>query len=252
MSSNVAGFQNEDNLINYLNNKTYNQLNQNMKKFVKFIFPNIRKFDIIKAFPGKKGQKPDLEIIVNEISKKVSIKKGQGNSVHQEKVDLFIDFLISLNVNKDIIMELLKYHWSDGSTDGTGKVRISSNEYKRLNQNKIKIINKELNKPYILKKIVDRILFQGKSKEYDKAQYIYHGNIEEGKWASDIEIFNYIDKNSFETLNSVHFGPLTYQIWNSCLNYNPRTENRRSVMQSKWGSLFYDLEKIEQARDINE
>ena len=251
MSSNLDGFQNECDLINYLNGKQYKDLNENMKSFIKFMYPNINDIDIINAIPGKSGQKPDIEIIINQQSKMISVKKGSGNSVHQENVDLFMDFLTSLNVDINVKIELLKYHWSDGSTDGSGKIRVSSSEYKRANQRQIELINKELNEPNILRKIVNRILFQGKNNNYDRAEYIYHGNVNNGKWASDKEVFQYIENNEFD-INSVHFGPLTYQIWNSCLNHNPRTENRRNVMQSKWGSLMIDLINIERDRNNNE
>ena len=58
--------------------------------------------------------------------------------------------------------------------------------------------------------------------------------------------------NNKFAINSIHFGPLTYQIWNRCLNFNPNTENRRNVMQVKWGSLERDLLIIEKERVENE
>lgn len=251
MGSNTAGFQNEYNLIEYLNNKTLNELNNNMRNFILFLYPNITIDDKIIARSGKKGQKPDLEIIVDNNIKRVSVKKGNGNSVHQENVNLFMDFLVSLNIDENVKIELLKYHWSDGTTDGSGKIRVSSANYKKSNKMQIEKINYELNKPQILNKIIERLLFQGKSSEYDRADYVYHGTIENGKWASAEEIIKYICNNDFNS-NSVHFGPLSYQIWNSCLNWNPKMENRRNVMQSKWGSLLSDLIKIESERINNE
>ncbi len=41
----------------------------------------------------KSGQKPDMIITINNVIKRISIKKGTGNSVHQEKVDVFVEFL---------------------------------------------------------------------------------------------------------------------------------------------------------------
>ena len=55
-----------------------------------------------------------------------------------------------------------------------------------------------------------------------------------------------------QKINLIHFGPLTYQIWNRCLNFNPKTENRRNVMQVKWGSLEKDLIAINKERDSDE
>lgn len=251
MSSNVDGFMNETNLILYLKDKNFNDLNNNMKRFMLFLFPNIQPEDNIEAKNGKSGQKPDIEIIVNNISKNVSVKKGTGNSVHQESVYLFMDFLRSINVNHDAITELLKFHWADETDDGNGSCRLSSREYKKNHPNEIAFINKELNNPIIAKKIINRLLFQGKDNSYDTATYIYHGNINQGKWASNDEVFDYIENNDF-FMDTVHIGPLSYQSWNSCLNYNPNTENRRKVMQAKWGSLNIDLIKIERKRNSNE
>ena len=88
---------------------------------------------------------------------------------------------------------------------------------------------------------------QGKSDDYDIVDALYYGNVNEGHWASKDEIIEYVVNNTFN-LNSIHFGPLTYQIWNRCLNFNPNTENRRRVMQVKWGSLLNDLLIIERNR----
>ena len=59
------------------------------------------------------GQKPDIIIEINNKRKNVSIKKGSGNSVHQEDIDLFIDFLTTLNISEKAKNELLKYLQED-------------------------------------------------------------------------------------------------------------------------------------------
>ena len=95
---------------------------------------------------------------------------------------------------------------------------------------------------------MNRFIFQGKSLEYDIVDVIYYGDIEKGHWASKEEIFDYIINNKFYS-DSIHFGPLNYQIWNRCLNFNPKTENRRAVMQIKWPSLLQDILNIERKRN---
>lgn len=251
MGNNSSGFQNETNIIDALNNKKITELNTNLKKFIKFLFPDIDNNSIISAISGKKGQKPDLIIEINNTKKYVSVKKGSGNSVHQEDVDLFMNFLTSLNIPLNIKIELLKYHWADGTTDGTGKIRVSSADYKKEHENEINLINDSLNKPDILKALVNRILFKGVEDSNELVDVIYYGKVEEGIWATREEIINYISNHSFSN-NSIHFGPLSYQIWNRCLNYNPKTEDRRNTMQVKWGSLEVDLKNIEMERDSNE
>ncbi len=251
MGSNTSGFENEIDFIAALSNKSFKQLNDNLKRFINFLYPQVKNEDLIKCYSGKAGQKPDIIIEINDIKKNISIKKGSGNSVHQEDIDLFMDFLSSLDISEDTKVELLKYHWADGTTDGSGKIRMSSSEYKASHETEIKIINKELNKKEPLIKLITRILFKGKSDFFEEADAIYYGNINNGLWATKEEIIDYVLKNQFN-INSIHFGPLTYQIWNRCLNFNPKTENRRNVMQVKWGSLEKDLIAINKERDSDE
>ena len=118
-------------------------------------------------------------------------------------------------------------------------------------QVEIDLINSELNKREPLTKLITRVLFKGKSDKFDEADVVYYGTINEGHWATKDEIIKYMLNNKF-AINSIHFGPLTYQIWNRCLNFNPNTENRRNVMQVKWGSLERDLLIIEKERVENE
>lgn len=247
MGSNKAGFINEDNLIYSLNNKKVRDLNENLKEFIYFLFENINDNDQIFAFEGKYGQKPDMIIKVRDITKNISIKIGSGNSVHQENISLFTNFLNSIGIPQELIFELLKFHWADNTINGTGKKRLSSADYKQEHFDKIILINKEINKSIFLDKFVNRFLFQGKSFEYDIVDVIYYGNSVSGHWATKDEIINYINSTKFNS-DSVHFGPLNYQIWNRCLNFNPNTENRRQVMQIKWPTLLQDILNIERKR----
>lgn len=247
MGDNTSGFENEDELIEYLNSKKIKDLNSNMKDFIFFIFGNIDEENIIQATSGKSGQKPDMIITINNVIKRISIKKGTGNLVHQEKVDVFVEFLESINISNETINKLLKFHWGDGTSDGTGSQRISSSDYKQQFPEEIEMINKEFNKEKNIKEFIYRFIMQGKSDDYDIVDALYYGNVNEGHWASKDEIIEYVVNNIFN-LNSIHFGPLTYQIWNRCLNFNPNTENRRRVMQVKWGSLLNDLLIIERNR----
>ena len=251
MGSNTNGFENESNLIDYLNGKRYFELNDNFKKFIRFIFGEVNKESKIKACSGKSGQKPDLIIEIDDVKKYVSVKVGTGNSVHQEEIEMFMNFLNTLPISEVSKIELLKFHWADGTYDGTGKIRVSSAEYKKEHAEEIKLINREVNKKEVLPIIINRVLFQGKSNLYEPAEYIYYGDINMGQWASKEEIINYILNNSFSN-NSIHFVPLSYQIWNRCLNFNPNTEDRRNVMQIKWGSLAADLLIIESERNESE
>ena len=73
MGSNTSGFQNETDLISALSNKLYAELNDNLKKFISFLFPQVNNNDKIKCYSGMVGQKPDIIIEINNKRKNVSI-----------------------------------------------------------------------------------------------------------------------------------------------------------------------------------
>lgn len=243
MSSNTHGFSNEKEIVAYLNKaKIFANLNINMKNFISFMFHNIESSDVIFAQVISGVSKPDMYIEVNGIRKYISIKKGSGNSIHQEKLDVFEKFLTNENIEQKYINYLKEFHFGDGTVNGTGKARICSRKFCALYPEKIVEINKEFNKPEILKKLLNRIIFIGNI-EGNEVDYVYHGEINKGIWASREEIEEYLLNNQISD-NCIHFSSLTYQVWNRGLNFNPNTAARRYVMQIKWGSLVDDLVKI--------
>lgn len=131
MGSNISGFRNESDLKCYLFQKRVCDLNDNLKKFILFLFPDAKDSDFITTSQGKPCQKPDVVIEIQQKKKNISVKMGQGNSVHQEDIGLFMSFLTTLDVSEETRLELLKFHFADGTVDGTGTERISGKEYKQ-------------------------------------------------------------------------------------------------------------------------
>ena len=74
------------------------------------------------------------------------------NSFHVDRISDFIHFLIDNNIQRDIIIEYLRYHYADGTTNGKGKRRLSVSEYKINNQDKIDRINMAFQNNFILEK----------------------------------------------------------------------------------------------------
>lgn len=149
---NNYGVQIEKEFVNHLNNKTYGEINYLLRLFIddlyKKKFDNSEKIKCIKI-PGL--YKTDITIEIQNIIKYISIKSGSRNSVHTIRISEFIHFLISNNVPRDVIIEYLKYHYADGTTNGKGKIRMSASEYKINHQENIENINKYLNKKEIEK-----------------------------------------------------------------------------------------------------
>lgn len=64
----ISGFDNEKNIFKSIDGLQFRQLNDNLKKFIKELFPEITDNDILKANALGGIYKRDLEIIFNNKS----------------------------------------------------------------------------------------------------------------------------------------------------------------------------------------
>ncbi|MFI3211106.1 MAG: hypothetical protein R3Y64_08705 [Peptostreptococcaceae bacterium] len=243
----IDGLINEKQLISYINENTFNNYNNNIKNFLNFTFNE--EIDMNMKFIAEKisgTMKPDLSITHKGITKYISVKKGSGNSVHQEKANIFFKF-IEINLGNDISDKLKLFHYGDGSIDDTGKIRYNASKCKKLYSCEINDINQVFNLQKNLDCFINRFLFLGNNSNPIKVDLIYHGTINEGLWASYHEIKCFILNHCFPK-DTVHFGPLTYQVWGRDENYTAKHPDRRYVMQVKWGGLRNDLITITNLR----
>lgn len=134
----ISGINNEIEFVNYLNNKKIFELNPMFYSFIKDLFIDLNNEYIITCWKNTKPQKTYIFICINNTTKNISIKKGIKNSVHVERISDFVHFLIENNIDREIIIEYLKYQYADGTTNGTGKIRLSALNTK--NHIKIKLI----------------------------------------------------------------------------------------------------------------
>ena len=134
------GFENETLIELYLNGKKFLDLNDNWKNILEVMFKKSLDKTTKISCEKKGGQnKSDLIISNNNTSFSVSVKKGSGNSVHQEPLEEFIDFLKdSYEINEQISNDLRYFIWGDGTLDGRGKSdRLSAPAYKKKTQNQL-------------------------------------------------------------------------------------------------------------------
>lgn len=242
------GFINESIMREYINNNTFDKYNSNIKKFLVFLFENNISTDIPFIATKEGGQvKPDLSIKHNGIVKYVSIKKGSGNSVHQEKIEVFFPF-VEEYFDKLLLNDLKKFHYGDDTIDDTGEKRYNANECKNRYIKEIEKLNLNFNKKENLLLFLNRFLFVGNISSVT-VDAIYHGTIISGLWASRDEIVNYILNNNFLT-NAIHFGPLTYQVWGRNEKGMAIHPERRYVMQVKWGCITKDLQSIRDENNV--
>ena len=234
------GFQNEDDFIIKLNNRKVSDLDYNFQLFIEDIFGFIDYNNKIVCYKNKSKQKYDIFIKIGDVIKRVSIKKGVKNSVHAEPISEFIHFLIENKMPRYMIINLLKYHYADGSINGTGKNRISIDDYKIDHQNEIDEINEFFSSEDFLKRIIDRFIIRGRN-SYKCVDVILYGVPNDFIWIKNDDIYKILLKKRHGYSTSLHFSSLTYQPLNRCLNYNSKYENGRFIVQIKWYNLCDDI-----------
>lgn len=245
---NSEGFLKETEMVNYINEtQVFGALSDNMQNLFRFLYPGKNlagaKISAEKCSGYSFNVKPDVVVCADGEKRFLSLKTGGGNSVHQEPVENFVDFLRHLGVSELAINCLLEFHYGDGSRDGNGAQRISATAFSKLYPEKIRKINEEVNNLDVLLKVFDRLLFVGNAEGAPIVDAIYHGTVKEGLWASREEIIEYFLKPR-KPNSVVYFAGLSYQPWNRCLSYDAKKEYKRKAMQSKWSSLEKDLKNI--------
>lgn len=232
--------ENELSFVRYLHGKRVWELNPMFRSFIDDIFSFPNENLQIKCMKNRYKQKADIFIKIGTVFRGVSIKKGIKNSVHVERISDFIHFLIENKVSRDIVVSYLQYQYADGTTNGTGKKRLSIEMYKQDHQVCIDKINEALNQEDILNKAISRFVVRGRNSHYDISAILY-GEIDDFLWITKEDIQKLIFSKKNEYSSAVHFGPLTCQPKNRCLNYNPKYEKDRFLVQIKWYNLLDDI-----------
>ena len=197
----ITGLQNEHKFSCYLNGSKVKSLTPIFKDLIYTLYgKKINENARIKCKVDYNKKKYDLVININDCIKKISIKKGINNSVHVEGISSFIHFLIDSGVSKENVIEYLNYHYADGTINGTGKNRISCEEYKINNQDKIDKLNIALNNEYILKRAINRFILQGKNSN-ECIDAIIYGTVDDFMFITKDEIEKIIlsKKNIYST-----------------------------------------------------
>lgn len=258
--SNPHGFKNEELIVSALNDKKFGEIQGSLAKFVRKICEDHEiehsSSTVVKAMIERNNKlKQDFYIMIEERKFGISVKMGQSNSVHQEKIDGFIEWLIqtsTLEVTDQVKDSFRFFIWADGSMDGKapivlgadGKIngRFGCKEFKRLYPDKREILQDFLEKNAEI--ILNRAIFEGKNNS--KVDYVYHGTPLNGVWLSKQEIidFNIQRSRAKDTKNSavLSVGRLTVQPWNSDLTGN--NAKKRGEIQFKYSAMTKDFEEL--------
>lgn len=243
------GIENEIHITRSINNKKLKVLSEYHRKFIEQLNPNVTENTIIRAEKiGGQGFKPDIRIEIERKKWNISVKKGGGNSVHQEKIEYFIHYCMHfLGMTETEKESLLLFLYGDGTNDGNSDAaeRISDDELMETFKDEIKIVQRFLNRNK--RNLIERFLIYGKLGKYKniKAEYLYHGDAHNGIWCPlDDKAVDYLANLPNSSTAPLSIGPLTIQVWNRNLNADPKLEDRRHSIQVKWGSCTSHIKEI--------
>ena len=247
--SNTSSFV-EKQIADYLCKKHYYELNNHWKKLIKMMFPLIMPNDIIYCEDVKMLLKQDVFIVATGIKKTISIKSGKDATLHCETLEHFCSFLKYLKVNDYDIETLKLYHYGDGTIDGTGEKREHAEALKLKYMKRIQTFNTNVNKPYLLREIIDRFLSCGTLNQCDKVDYLYYGNFYEGGLYDMNDLINFFSIQHVEKIRGIHFGTFHYTAYYRFITSKNTDERDRHYIAIKWFGYEIDLDKFVKYRKI--
>jgi len=239
-----SGFDNEDKILEDLSGKQFYQLNENLQKMIKNSFVNYE--GTIQCIKQAGQNKSDLKITIGDESHTYSIKKGTGNSIHQEPVEPFLEFLAqNYGIDEQMKNSLRLFVWGDNTLDGSGRVvdRLSAPQFKKKYPEVVEAIQQFFNT--IKNPLIKRFLIEGVQSN-SSAEFVYYGTVEDGVCCKSDKIVDWIANN--DSKGAISIGKLTFQAWNRNINGGDKSEKKRGVIQLKWGSIKDDIVVIANAK----
>ncbi len=238
----MNGFENENQFKLAFDNKNFDSLSNNLQSVILSITKDIKPQHVIKVLKSEIRQKSDLPLMIDNEVYNISIKKGSGNSLHQEKINEFINYLKNnFGIDEEIFSAIKRYVWADGTVDGSGKIseRISGREFKKRNPEDILKINNYFKKHQI--DLIKRFVING-SDFSKKIDFLLYGDIINCKIVSSNSVLEFLKDTPKNGVLNV--GGLTFQAWNRNINGGNKSENKRGEIQLKWGTLKSDIDII--------
>ena len=243
------GMLNEYKIIEAINEKKFIELNKHWQEIIKnILFKNIDIEDdsIIIAYKCENYIKPDIAIMIGDVTKFISIKLGDRCTMHQESIFTFMELLKSYNISDETIETLLLFLYGDGTTDGTGDHRFSTRDLVDSLYERLILANEELNSnKKLVRKVIERCVFEGVDCEKDSATFLYHGNKDKGIMCSDKEIIKFGLWKPMKWMFMPHIGPLVITPYLRDINNVSKNQYKRDYVNLTWRDLGKHMELIQ-------
>lgn len=207
----VLGLKNEEDIIEYLNTKSFSSLNEKWQKHIKTMFPFVEDDDVIYArkFPDHKS-KPDAIIKVRHTCEYLSIKSGRNPSVHQEDYFVFQNFLKRIGVSEQVLRTIYFFHFGETKKLNNNGQPFTKEQLEENYSEYFLKASQKLDDKKIIEDIIYRTVIKGADQKRNALTYLYFGNVEQGFLLSKEDIYTLVLRYRNHK-SSIHFGGLNYQ-----------------------------------------
>ena len=235
------GFKKEKDVVGVLDGKLFKDLHPTYQKLISSKIPTISSSEKIlcKKKEGKNlEKKTDLIITASKQKINVSLKQGKNNSVHQEKIHEFIEYLSNIKLLSQAEKNYIyNFHWCDGTYDNSGLLsdRQKKDIYKKLNPNDYAIYMATLHS--YKKAIFDRVLLGTKN----IPDYLIHFKNKDEEIPKVFNYSNLLTEHMKPSDTQSRIGLFTVQNTNSCLSgqdLKEKPKKNRNDIQFKIQDLF--------------
>ena len=235
----------EDEFVYYMNVKKASELNENLRSMMERLFGIV---DIEKKVSCERTTgyiKPDIIIKHKRITKRLSIKSGTAHVFHNESIKPFILFLRSIGVSNRTQQTILLFQYGDGTMDGSGQTRLNGPDTCKWLKERIKEANTELNTNVdLIKKFIDRTMFDGVDPEAPKADAIFHGDVFKGVTVTKQQMHKYIEAKEWDKRDTLHIGPLHLVPAARYVDKEKKNMKKRHIIECYWPRISEDFEYI--------
>lgn len=241
----LNGIQNETEIMNAINGKKYSELTKHLKHIVKEMFNDVEDGDVVHVEKVPGFAKPDLKFTLYNETHYLSVKFGASSQVHCEELEVFVQWLKDHAFSDHIIDCFKKYHYGDGTLDGSGKRRMGQQEVLNTYKQEIDEINEAFNSNrYLVRDLAKLVVFVGNDPSKPSADFLYHGDIEEGEICSMDSVLRYFKTKKVDKLITPHFGRILLRPYARYLNGNETYPEKRHKVVFEWCRMNWDLEFI--------
>lgn len=202
------------------------------KDFLQVNFPNINDDMLITSYVNLNKEKEDIWIKVGKTKKSISIKMGKTNTVHNEYIYSFTNYLVKEKVPLKIINIILEYFFADVTHNGSGVRNLTFPDYKLKIKRKIKKVNKYFMKhEELLVKLIKRFVI-------GKTDILIHGTVDNFTYVTKDEIIKLLLECKNEPSSTIHFSKLIFA------TKSRNNQIDKFILQIKWYNLKDDIDII--------